>query len=72
MGSVGVALFLVVAWINVNVLTEAYGAGPPYYSLTTNMDKWTNPFPYLIVLDIVFLGIAALAIRFAIRSFREK
>lgn len=43
-----------VVWTAVCVLTvgaliEAYGSGPPYYSGTTNMDKWTSPWPYVVV-----------------------
>ena len=70
-GSAGVALLLAAAWINFNILTEAYGEGPPYYSRTTNMDKWTNPLPYLLPLDIVVLGLTALAMRFSLRSIRR-
>lgn len=71
MGSASVALLLAAAWINFNILTEAYGAGPPYYSRTTNMDKWTNPLPYLIAIDIAVLGLTAIIIRFFIRSIRK-
>lgn len=71
LGCASVALLLAAAWINLNILTEAYGAGPPYYSLTTNMDKWTNPLPYLISLDIAVLGLTAIIIRFSIRSIRK-
>jgi len=43
-------LALVIAF-NVLNLQEAYGGGPPYYSRTTNMDKWTNPLPTLGIID---------------------
>ncbi|WP_322092383.1 hypothetical protein [Paraburkholderia bannensis] len=59
---VGVALSaIVVALVVFNVfnLNEVYGNGPPYYSRTTNMDKWSNPIPVLGVLDVlVVLAIA--------------
>ncbi|WP_027818579.1 hypothetical protein [Paraburkholderia bannensis] len=59
---VGVALSaIVVALVAFNVfnLNEAYGNGPPYYSRTTNMDKWSNPIPVLSLLDMsVALAIA--------------
>jgi hypothetical protein len=28
---------------------EAYGAGAPYYSRTTNMDKWASPMPFVMI-----------------------
>jgi hypothetical protein len=37
-----------VNWVNID---EAYGSGPPYYARTTNMDKWTDPLPVLVVVD---------------------
>ena len=40
------------------ILMDAYGSGPPYYGRTTNMDKWTNPWPQLMVINV--LGIAVL------------
>lgn len=33
------------AWITRSNLTEAFVAAPPYYSRTTNMDKWEDPVP---------------------------
>ncbi|OMH39752.1 hypothetical protein BGP75_01470 [Motiliproteus sp. MSK22-1] len=39
-------------YINYITLSEAYGAGPPYYGQTANMDKWSDPIPFLAVLDI--------------------
>lgn len=46
------ALLVAVLWLNISVLTEAYGAGPPYYGRTTNMDKWSSPWPWLGPLDV--------------------
>ncbi len=60
---VGVALTAVVVVVvafNAFNLHEAYGSGPPYYSRTTNMDKWTSPIPVLGVLDVL----ATIAIAF--------
>lgn len=48
-----VAILAVTLWLNVAVLTEAYGAGPPFHGRTTNMDKWVSPWPWLAPLDIV-------------------
>jgi hypothetical protein len=30
-------------------LMEAYGSGAPYYSRTTNMDKWASPMPFVMI-----------------------
>ncbi len=38
-------LVLAAGWIIYLALNEAYGAGPPYYAMTTNMDKWSSPWP---------------------------
>jgi len=53
--------------INYWALMEAYGSGPPYYWGTTNMDKWNNPIPMLIVID----AIGAVIIFFLIRIARR-
>jgi hypothetical protein len=47
----GAALF--VGFVNYDNLVGAFGDGPPFYGRTTNMDKWRNPIPYLIALDVV-------------------
>lgn len=36
--------------ISMNSLWIAYGPGSPYFSRTTNMDKWENPILYIGVL----------------------
>ena len=46
-------------WITVDMLNEAYGAGPPYYGRTVNMDKWTSPWLALVAIDGLVLLIAA-------------
>lgn len=66
-GLLGAGLCLVTAWINFSVLSEAYGSGPPYYSRTINMDTWVDPLPYLIPVDLLLLGIAAIAVRFSLK-----
>ena len=50
-------------WINVS---EAYGGGPPYYSRTTNMDKWTDPLPVLGAVDALTV-LVVLALVYDIR-----
>ncbi|WP_202815324.1 hypothetical protein [Aureimonas sp. AU12] len=37
-------------------LIGAYGSGAPYYGRTTNMDKWTDPLPWLLPLDLVMIA----------------
>lgn len=49
------ALVVVAGAINYTACQEAYGSGPPYYSRTVNMDKWSSPFPLLAVVDSVVI-----------------
>lgn len=53
-----IALLAVLAWANYAVIAESYGSGPPYYGRTTNMDKWTNPLPGLVAIDLPGLALA--------------
>ena len=46
-----------VGWVNFDAVTFAFGDGSPYYSRTTNMDKWENPLLPLIILDIITIFI---------------
>lgn len=48
-------------------LAEAYGAGPPYYGCTTNMDKWTSPWPVVAFMIAAAAGTIALT-RWATRA----
>ena len=41
--------------LNGYILNEAFGSGAPYYSRTTNMDKWQNPIPYLLIVDFIVI-----------------
>lgn len=54
------AVILVAAWLHYLLLTEAYGPGPPYFGRTTNMDKWTSPWPALIFVEVIVLAIGSL------------
>lgn len=56
--ALSIALIGWLAWITYDVVVESYGPGPPYYGRTTNMDKWTNPVPGLLAIDLPGLGIA--------------
>jgi hypothetical protein len=53
-----IALIAVLAWANYGIIVESYGSGPPYYGRTTNMDKWTNPVPGLLAVDLPGLALA--------------
>ena len=55
------AALAVLGWINYDLLTEAYGSGPPHYGRTANMDKWSSPFPGLLIFDLVG-GVLVLAL----------
>lgn len=44
-----------ILYINVTTLWESYGNVPPYYGRTTNMDKWTSPWPVLVIIDVLAL-----------------
>ncbi|KZE17710.1 MULTISPECIES: hypothetical protein [Sphingomonas] len=50
-------------WISADMLNEAYGAGPPYYGRTVNMDKWTSPWLALVAIDSLVLLIALTLLR---------
>jgi len=47
-----------VVMFNALNLVEAYGSGEPYYSRTTNMDKWSNPLPALCATDTATVALA--------------
>ncbi|HLK99331.1 MAG TPA: hypothetical protein VK539_02060 [Myxococcaceae bacterium] len=66
-----VLLLAGVAWLNVLNLSEAYGDGPPYYGRTTNMDKWSDPVPVLLVLDAVTLAVVGALLAVGIRGLRR-
>jgi hypothetical protein len=66
------ALLGFAGWLNYSQLSEAYGSGPPYYSRTTNMDKWNDPLPGLLMIDAVCLLIGAAAIQLFRRRSSER
>ncbi|MCC8405190.1 hypothetical protein LJ655_25505 [Paraburkholderia sp. MMS20-SJTN17] len=67
-GEVSFALVVAVAAFNVINLNEAYGNGEPYYSRTTNMDKWSDPLPVLVVVD----GVAVIVIAVGFLLWRRR
>jgi len=66
-----VVLLTGVAWLNVVNLAEAYGDGPPYYGRTTNMDKWSDPVPVLLLVDAVALTLVGVLLAAGIRGLRK-
>lgn len=62
-----VAVAAIGLWIIYINLDEAYGSGPPHYSMTTNMDKWSSPWPLVIGVAIVCLALCWLLIRWSKR-----
>jgi multisubunit Na+/H+ antiporter MnhC subunit len=66
----GMLFLATAAFVNYEALTESYGAGPPYYSRTTNMDKWRDPLPELLIGDVVVVFIVGLLFRSGIRRIR--
>ena len=67
---VSVGLFGLAAYVTYDNVIGAFGSGPPYYSQTTNMDKWQNPIPYLVGLDLIVLVGIFLLSRWALRLWR--
>jgi hypothetical protein len=52
-----------VVWLNTSLLIEAYGSGPPHYGRSTNMDKWSDPRPVLLLVDGAALATVLLRAR---------
>lgn len=63
-------LFCFAAYVTYDNIVGAFGSGPPYYSQTTNMDKWQNPILYLVGLDFIVLVVMFLLSRWALRLWR--
>ena len=64
-------LFLALAWLNYDLMSEAYGSGPPHYGRTTNMDKWSSPFPALLILDLAGAALVLTLVTVALRRRRR-
>ena len=52
----GVLIVIACIYLNYINLIEAFGSGPPYYGRTTNMEKWSDPIPFLAALDGVVIA----------------
>lgn len=48
-------LILIFFTLNIITLNEFYGDGAPYFNRKVNMDKWQNPLPRLLVLDVMLI-----------------
>jgi hypothetical protein len=68
---VGLLVIALVIFINYEALKEAYGSGPPYYSRTTNMDKWRNPLPEIVIGDLIALIISFILIKVGVKKTKE-
>jgi hypothetical protein len=66
-----VVLLAGVAWLNFVNLAEAYGSGPPYYGRTTNMDKWSDPVPVLLLIDTIALTLVGVLVAAGVRGLRK-
>lgn len=69
---IGLCFFAFLIWFNVDILREHFGSGPPYFSRTTNMDKWTDPRPGLVMIDVPALLMTGVAIRLFSRRRAER
>jgi hypothetical protein len=59
------------AFVSYEALVEAYGSGAPYYSRTTNMDKWRNPLPEIVFADLLVAAVAGVLVWSGARKLRK-
>lgn len=52
------ATLIGLVFINVINLWRAFGTGPPFYGRSVNMDKWVNPWPELLLIDLPAIAIS--------------
>ena len=69
--SLGALVLAVAGFVTYESLSEAYGAGAPYYSRTTNMDKWSDPLPELLIGDSVAIIVAVFLWRLGRRRLQS-
>lgn len=67
MASCAVLVLVAATFVSYEALTEAYGSGPPYYSRSTNMDKWYDPLPEVVIGDLLASMLAAAFVWASIR-----
>ena len=63
---VAVLLVATLGWLHYELLMEAYGSGPPHYGQTTNMDKWSSPWPGLLKVDAIGAAMLLALLRWGI------
>ncbi len=66
----GLAVFAI--YVNYDNLLGAFGSGPPYYERTTNMDKWQNPIPYLIAIDVAVVVLLIMGFKWIFRFYSNQ
>ena len=54
--AIGLALLVAAVFLCWQLWREAYGDGPPHYGQTTNMDKWSSPWPAIAIVTLVGAG----------------
>jgi len=62
---------LAAAFVSYELLSEAYGTGPPYYSRTTNMDKWNDPLPEVLIADVIVAAVSFHLVRVGMKTLRN-
>ena len=51
-------------YYDITTIIEFYGSGPPYYARTTNMDKWSDPLPHLVIVNLVGFAVVVAVLVF--------
>ena len=69
-GAAAVVVLALAAYLTATNLIEAYGSGPPYYGMTTNMDKWESPVGFLVGLNALALLFVVVLGRVARKNWR--
>lgn len=65
-----VVVLALAAYVTATNLIEVYGSGPPYYGMTTNMDKWESPVGFLVALNALALLFFVVLGRVAYKNWR--
>lgn len=64
-------VFALAVYVTAANLADAYGIGPPYYGMTTNMDKWESPVGFLVGLNALALLLIVVLGRLAFKYRRQ-
>lgn len=68
LGFILIFLIFFTVYINYDNLVGAFGSSAPHYSQTTNLDKWQNPIPFLIFINVVVIIISVIGFRWIVNS----